>query len=99
MKKGRNAIFLSSTKRDSPSSNIPGPGDYNIKYDHHVYKWKFDSFGSTTDRDIAFNRSIQLPFTDPSYLLNPPVGYYYKQLHKSKDNSKAFSPLQNQGAR
>jgi hypothetical protein len=94
-RKGVNASFASTTNRISYKSDVPGPGSYDVKHDHQFRKNKFDSFGTTAERSIEFNRSINLPFTDPSYLSNPPVGYYkvgQKCIFKRSD-VKSSSPI------
>ena len=93
--KGANASFVSTTKRitDKPS-NVPGPGSYNAKFDHKFHKNIYDSFGSTSERKTDFNRSINLPFTDPTYMENPPVGHYsFKPGAKDRKKVKSISPI------
>lgn len=95
VKKGVNASFASTTNRTAYKSDVPGPGSYDVKLDHQFRRNKFDSFGTTAERSIEFNRNINLPFTDPTYLSNPPVGYYrVDHKHKLKRSDvKSGSPL------
>jgi len=87
--KGINASFASTTNRFKSRSDVPGPGSYDIHPDMTFHKNKFDSFGTTSERKIDFNRSIHLPFTNPSYMQNPPVGIYQKNKRQNKVKSNS----------
>ena len=91
---GNNASFVSTTDRINYKSEVPGPGSYDINHEHKFKKNKFDSFGTTSERNTEFNRNISLPFTDPSFLSNPPVGYYLgKKTEKNSKKTKSISPV------
>jgi hypothetical protein len=90
-RQGVNACFASTTKRITFKSDVPGPGSYEIVPEHQFYTSNHEAFGTTSERVVPFNRSIHLPFTDPSYLSNPPVGHYN---HTTKfKNIKSISPF------
>ncbi|CAI2363557.1 unnamed protein product [Moneuplotes crassus] len=87
MAQGANASFVSTTKRMDYRSDVPGPGAYEVISKHKKLKnpteknCSYDSFGTNEKRAVEFNRNINFPFTDPTFVENPPVGQYDK--HKS----------------
>lgn len=70
------ASFVSNTKRIEHKSNVPGPGTYTSGVENRVSQSKFNVFGSTSERKTELNRSVNLPFTTPTNVENPPVGFY-----------------------
>ena len=76
-KKG-SSCFLSTTKRIEHKSDVPGPGSYDANYIHFTSENKFSSFGTTSERKTDLNRTVDQPSTSPTFINNPPVGYYNK---------------------
>lgn len=81
------SIFVSKTKRGHSISEVPGPGSYNVEYKHEISKNVPANFGSGCHRNTdVYRNNVNLPFTDPSYLENPPVGYYSQTKLKERLN-------------
>jgi hypothetical protein len=92
VRKGVNASFASNTKRITYKSDVPGPGSYEIVPEHQPHNSNYEAFGTNSERVVPFNRSINLPFTDPSFISNPPVGHYNHDRSKLK-KIKSISPI------
>lgn len=69
--------FVSKTKRGYSVSDVPGPGSYDINYKHEINKNLPANFGSSVQRaSEVYRHNVNYPFTDPTYMENPPVGHY-----------------------
>lgn len=65
------------------TSQTPGPGSYLNDFTgvHKIIKNVPESFGSTSKRHANFlNSSLNAPYTEPTYLENPGVGNYNKNM-------------------
>lgn len=69
--------FISKTKRGYSVSEVPGPGSYELNYRHEINKNIPSNFGSSVQRTAeVYRKNVNYPFTDPTYMENPPVGHY-----------------------